>query len=242
MSQPPQIQPKLATPNPGLKDLLDAHKIDILQSFNCHAIATINSITQNETNGLLLVNASLNYSKTYFNRLPNGTYQAQLVNYTQLLDCPLIVLGGGATSISFPVKAGDQCLILFNDRDMSNWQQQANGFAGPVATPRLHSFTDAIALVGFIKVSNYDPDHALLSNGNAEVGVPATTSGAAAAKVRIANQSTTLYTLLSNLITAIEAITVTTVVPSTPGTYTSGTPNNSSSLDAARTALQGLLE
>lgn len=240
---PPKIPLGLKSPNPKLKDVLDAVKTDILQNMNCVAIATITAVTVHVGSGtqeIVTVNATVNYNKTYFVRQPNGTYQAQTADYPQIVDAPLIGLTGGFTSLTMPVQPGDQCLILFNDRDLNNWF--AGATSGPVATARLHSFSDAIALVGFQQSETYSSSHALLTNGIAEVGVAQTNAFPAVQKVRVANDTTTLYNVLSQLITAIEAITVTTSVPSTPGSFTSGTPNNNSALEAARTAIEGLLE
>lgn len=244
--QPPTIPFNLARADPSLKDLLDAHRTNILNSINCHAIATIQSFAQaavnGAPNGLYTVSATINYSKTYFVKEADGTYQPQQQNYPILVDVPAIILGGGSTYLTFPITVGDQCLILFNDKDLNNWFAGAN--TGPVATPRSHSLADGIALVGFAKVPTFDSSHALLSNGNAEVGVP---SDATLAKVRIANNSTTLYTLLAQLITAIEGITVSPgsfTAPSGGGpvTGTSGTVASTTALNNAKTALAALLE
>lgn len=231
---PPTIPLNLNTANPGLKDLLNAFKIDTQLSINCHAVATIQSITTNDANGLLVVSATINYSRTYFDRQPNGTYQAKLVDYPQLVDCPLVVLGGGSTALTFPVSKGDQCLILFNDRDLNNWFAGAS--SGPVASARLHSFTDAIALVGFQKITSYDDTHALLTNGEAEVGVPA---DPASTQVRIANSTTTLNTLLGDLITAIKNISTTNAVVGAPCLIS---PASQAVLDGVATNLSQLLE
>lgn len=226
ISQPNQIA------NPGLKDLLDVMKTNTLINTNCHAVATVQSFSQGVVNGipngLYTVNATINYSRTYWVKQADGTYLPQQQSYPTLVDCPVIVLGGGSTFLSFPIKEGDQCLILFNDRDLNNWFAGAR--SGPVATARLHAFADAIALVGFNPVNNFDSGHALLSNGNAEVGVPADPG---TGLVRIANSSTTLYTLLSDLITAINAITILGGAVS---------PASQAALNIVKSDISGLLE
>lgn len=249
---PPIIPPNQPVADPGLADLMRAVQQNVAINTNCHAVATIKSFTrgmitttldgstQTIPNGLYTVSADINYSRTYFNRLEDGTYQAQQVSYPLLIDCPAIILGGGTTYLQFPIQVGDQCLILFNDRDLNNWF--AGTRSGPVASARTHSLADAIALVGFGAGNQLDLTRALLTNGNAAVGMQLD-----GGLVRIANNMTTLATVLSQLITAIENITVsagTFMAPSGGGPVTgvSGTVSNTSDLESAKTAIQGLLE
>jgi hypothetical protein len=210
---------------------------NVMQQMNCHAIATVNSFTQN-ANGLSTVNASMNYSKTYWQQQADGSYTPTLVNYPTLVDCPVIILGGGSTALTFPIQAGDQCLILFNDRDLNNWFAGAR--SGPVASARMHSFSDGIALIGFQTVSAYSSTHALLTNGNAQIGI-----GASNGLVRIANQTTTLGTILVQLVTVLETLT-SAMSAATPSnvTATVGVPSATaaSALTPLITDLDSLLE
>lgn len=208
---PPQIPLSLKVANPKLKDVLDALKTDIFQSLNCHAVGTINSVTQNANvhGGLLTVNVSVNYTKQWWQLQPNGNYASFNSEYPQLIDCPLVVMGGGNANINFPVGVGDQCLVFFNDRDLNNWMYQPlAGFSGPPASTRKHSISDAIAMVGFKKITNYDPTHAQFTNGNAVVGI-ANDSGNGL--IKIANNTTSLGAVLSTFFSAISSPTVTTV-------------------------------
>lgn len=233
MTDFPSIQNNIPGPNPELKDVLQAIKTDILLSTNCHAVGTIRGVRI--TNGLVVGDATVDYERTYFDRQPDGSYQPVLKPYPQLIDCPVVILGGSASSLKTPIAQGDRCLILFNDRDLSRWFAGAR--SGPVASTRLHSFSDAVLVVGFQPLTGLDPNRMVITNGTASCGVNQATS-----KVVVSKNSDTLYSLLANLITAIEGITVTTSVPSTPGAFTSGTPNNSSALEAAKAALGNLLE
>lgn len=235
MSNQPTIPLGLNIANPTLRDVLTDLKQEIMLAINCHGIATIRAVSKNEDNGLITVNATMNYCKTIFVQLPDGTFAPQLKNYPVMLDCPVIVLGGGSTALSFPISVGDQCLILFNDRDLNNWF--AGAMSGPVASPRLHSFADAIALVGFQRLASLDTTHAYLTNGNAQVGVEASKDGSL---VKIANDTTTLNTLLQDLVnnvkdlvTATAAITVTCASPGSP----SSVPINVAAINAVATEL-----
>lgn len=217
--------------DPSLMDLLNLLKKQIKLEFNCHAIATIKGFTP----ATQTVSAEIAYKKTIFKRNElTGKYYPALVNYPPLTEIPAIVLGGGQASLTFPITIGDECLILFNDRDLDNWFQ--SGQVGPNATARLHSFSDAIALVGLHSMNNsipdYDPLRAVLRYGTTGVGV-------GPALVKIYNQTTTLNTLLALLITTIESITTTNTVPGSPAAIN---PISIAALEAVKLQIAGLLE
>jgi hypothetical protein len=227
----PTIKQNVLPADPTLKDLLDLHKKDILLSLNCHHIGTVQSFNATTQQA----QATINYKKTYFEfDQQTGAYNPILKDYPLLMDCPCIVLGGGSAALTFPIQQGDECLVLFNDRNLDNWFQ--SGGNGAVASPRLHAFADGIILVGLRSsphvLTGYDTSRAVLRNGEALVGVGSTL-------IKIANNTTTLNTLLQNLITQIAAITVTGV---TSGGGTSGPPANAAAIAAIGTQLSGLLE
>lgn len=47
---------------------------------------------------------------------------------------------------TFPLKYGDECLLLFADREIESWF--INGDVNPEWYPRMHDLTDAVAIVG----------------------------------------------------------------------------------------------
>lgn len=185
--------------DPSLKDLLDLLKKDIFLSLSAHHIAAVQSFDPVKQT----VSATILYKKTFmkFNPVAN-IYEPLLVDYPILVDCPVIFLGGGTCSLTFPIAQGDECLILFNDRALDTWFQGGQSKALP--SGRLHSFSDGIALVGLRSLAHslpsVDANRAVLQNGTTMVGVGAD-------KVKVANQTTTLNTLLQSLVTAIKAIT-----------------------------------
>lgn len=226
-------------------DVLNALRKDILLSFSAHHVATIQSFNADKQTA----SASINYRKTYFEKnAQTGVYGPVLVDYPLLVDCPVICLGGGPGALTFPIQAGDECLVLFNDRDMDNWLKGGAGTAS--ATSRLHSFADGIVLVGVRSLgkvlTGYDMVRAVLANGTTLIGV-------GPSLIKIANQTTTLNTLLQTLLTQLQtlvtataAITVTGVAA---GSAASGPPANAAAIVAigaqlATTATQigGLLE
>lgn len=216
--------------NPTLQDVLNLLKKDILLNLNCHAIATVQSfdpVTQT-------LSATLNYKKTYL--APDavtGVYSQISVNYPILQQCPVIVLQGGIGSLTFPIAAGDTCLLLFNDRDIDDWF--TSGQVGPVATPRLHAFSDAIALVGLSPlvdpIINYDPARVVLSLGTTKVAV-------GDSKVEISNALFTLNGLLQDLVTEVKnLVNATAEITVTCPAGTSGVPLNASTIIAVAATL-----
>jgi len=148
--------------DPQLKDLLDLLKKDMFLNLNSHHLATIQSFDPLKQTAT----ATINYKQTYFQKnLFSGVYEPVLVDYPVLLDCPVICLGGGLGSLTFPITTGDECLVMFNDRDIDNWFKGSSNSG--VATPRLHSFSDGIIIVGVRSLANvlvdYDSDAVALN-------------------------------------------------------------------------------
>lgn len=157
------LSQNLTSVYPELQDLLNAYKKDVFLSLNCHHLGTIQEFNAvNQT-----AQVTINYKKTLF--LPNaaGVFSPTTFDYPLLADVPVIILGGGGYNLTLPIAKGDQCMLLFNDRDIDNWAV-GNESAG-TATSRLHSMADAFALVGIKPpvsdfIPNYDTDGAALRN------------------------------------------------------------------------------
>ncbi|AVG77942.1 Gp138 family membrane-puncturing spike protein [Pantoea ananatis] len=63
-----------------------------------------------------------------------------------LVDVPVIFPRGGGCTITFPVKTGDECLVVFSDRCIDFWWQ--NGGVQEPVDQRQHDLSDAFAFVG----------------------------------------------------------------------------------------------
>lgn len=63
-----------------------------------------------------------------------------------LPDVPVVFPRGGGCTLTFPVKAGDECLLVFSDRCIDFWWQ--NGGVQEAVDPRQHDLSDAFAIVG----------------------------------------------------------------------------------------------
>ncbi|MGQ5288441.1 Gp138 family membrane-puncturing spike protein [Pectobacterium actinidiae] len=68
-------------------------------------------------------------------------------NPLQLLtDVPVVFPRGGGCTLTFPVKEGDECLIIFADRCIDFWWQ--SGRVQEPVSDRMHSLSDAFVIVG----------------------------------------------------------------------------------------------
>lgn len=68
------------------------------------------------------------------------------VNLPLCVDVPVQFPGGGDFFLTFPVKAGDECILQFSERCIDFWH--ASGGVQLPAEYRLHDFSDAMATVG----------------------------------------------------------------------------------------------
>lgn len=67
-------------------------------------------------------------------------------NYPLLVDVPVVFPRGGGCTLTFPVKAGDECLVIFADRCIDFWWQ--SGGVQEAVDVRQHDLSDAFAIVG----------------------------------------------------------------------------------------------
>ncbi|MTC35815.1 translation initiation factor IF-2 [Providencia alcalifaciens] len=63
-----------------------------------------------------------------------------------LVDVPVIFPRGGGATLTFPIKSGDECLVIFADRCIDYWWQ--SGGVQEAVDPRKHNLSDGFALVG----------------------------------------------------------------------------------------------
>lgn len=228
----PNISQNLLPESPSLADVLEFAKRDTMMNLVAHHTGTIQSFDPDKQTAQV----SINYKKTYFNLDPaTQQYVPVLEDYPTLIDVPVIFLGGGKASLTFPVKQGDECLLLFNDRDIDTWFSSGQTNA-PVATPRLHSIADGFALVGLRSLNNvlqdFDPARIVLQNDKAMVGV-------GPSLIKIANDQFTLNTLLQNLLTTLENLTT---IPAAVGSPLTLAPTVIIQLQQIGTQLGELLE
>lgn len=74
--------------------------------------------------------------------------------------------------ITFPINQGDECVLLFSDREIESWF--INGEVNPEGYPRMHALTDAVALFGIRSIPNMisiltDCLHLFYGNSNIQI-------------------------------------------------------------------------
>lgn len=71
---------------------------------------------------------------------------ARAVDLPLLVDCPVVFPGGGGYELTFPVKSGDDALIVFAERCIDAWWQ--SGGVQAAAEFRLHDLSDGFVIPG----------------------------------------------------------------------------------------------
>lgn len=69
-----------------------------------------------------------------------------MVSLPVLPDVPVLFPGGGGCRLTFPIQAGDECLVVFASRSIDAWWQ--SGGVQPPIEPRMHDLSDGFAIVG----------------------------------------------------------------------------------------------
>lgn len=218
------------------QDVLAALKRDVFFTMNCHKIGTIQKVDGSRRTLEVQV---------VFNRVAaDGTERP----FPLLIDVPFVTIQGGGVALQVPVSAGDECLLLFSDRNIDAWFKEG-GQAAPL-DGRAHDASDALAIVGLNNLTSALPanptSEGRLISGTAKVGVLKDGSKAflvqGAAKVeadgglvRIKNGATDLKTAIDGLIDVLEALTVQgpSVYPLTSAAI--------AALDAQKAVFAGLL-
>ena len=91
----------------------------------------------------------------------------EVVNLPIINSVPVVFPRAGQAALTFPLKKGDECLLVFSQRSIERWKTQG----GPVEAgdPRHHDMSDAFAIPGgypFTKpLVGADPNNVVLQNG-----------------------------------------------------------------------------
>ena len=95
---------------------------------------------------------TVNVQPTVINRVRNPDGSFAEVPMPVLLDCPVLWQGGGGVTATFPIAAGDECLVVFSSRCIDGWWHQGGVQTAPEV--RMHSLSDGFALIGVRSLPN----------------------------------------------------------------------------------------
>lgn len=136
------------------------------------------------------------------------TTNGENVPRAQIIDIPVVQVGGGGFVLLFPLKTGDFGWIKANDRDISlflqSWQES------PPNTFRKHSFSDAVFIPDVMRgwtLAGEDTDRAVLQSldGNTRISIGADdiimTAGAASLTIAADAVTSTVPIHAPNFIT-----------------------------------------
>ena len=174
--------------DPELKTTLDSLKADILSGLNVVKVGKINSFDGTKKTAEIQI--------LFKRMLPDES----VVSFPVLVDCPVYTPQGGGGALEFPIAAGDNCLVLFSDRNIDAWFR--TGAEGLPFDGRVHDLSDGFALVGVNSLTsalvNYKTSEAVLSYAAAQFSLKGGKAG-------VKNAATDLLTLLNGLIDVIAA-------------------------------------
>lgn len=139
---------------PDLADLLQRAQRDSSLNLNCCQIGIIESFNPADQT------ATVQVAIKQIERIENDGTRI-LREFPLLIKCPVFHLYGGNSYITMPITAGDNCILLFNDREIDNWF--LNGGVQAPTSLRAHDVSDAIALVGIRSLQNSIANY--LTNG-----------------------------------------------------------------------------
>jgi len=86
--------------------------------------------------------------------LPYGKFKkpdGMMMDYPKISDVPVYVMqsGGQSATIAFPVKSGDECLLLFSEQTLDTWRTGAKS-----DTDLRFDLSNAVAIVGMFSKPN----------------------------------------------------------------------------------------
>jgi len=136
----------------------------------------------------------------------NGNPQPVYGPYPVFPSVPIICLGGGGGAITFPITAGDQCMLTFIDKNIDAWW--LSGTQGlPPNNARQHDLSDAVAIIGLRSQNNSLSSYSTTDTqvyGSSGVTGPLISLGTD--KIGISNSTTSLLTALQDVVSALTAL------------------------------------
>lgn len=138
------LPPRQSINPPDEQTILDAQKKDILQYCYVARPAIITAYDPGEI-GVRSPTVSARIAQKFVAGV-TSTGADVLLDYPLLEMVPVVFPSGGGFSFTWPIVPGDECLLVFCDREIDGWQVSGDG--QPPKTVNMHDISDAIAIVG----------------------------------------------------------------------------------------------
>lgn len=117
-----------------------------LQAWFRNFSKTFHAIKIGKITGVDYANQTVNVQVLHKIKDDRDPRTQKLIDYPLLQQVPFVVLCGGDSRLTFPIKVGDNCLLLFCDYEIDRWWD--TGEPLPATYERRHNISDAFALVG----------------------------------------------------------------------------------------------
>lgn len=92
--------------------------------------------------------------RTYTIDGADGVLTERTEAYPVIPDCPVAFPRGGGAAITFPLKAGDPCWVMFAERSLDAWLDSDGKTVLDPDDARMHHLTDAVVLPGAYTLAN----------------------------------------------------------------------------------------
>lgn len=96
--------------------------------------------------GVDLVKQTVSVQLAIIGKIVDETGKSKWENISILTDVPIVWPRAGGFALTFPVKVGDECLVVFGERCIDSWWQ-SGGVQKPI-DDRQHDLSDAFAILG----------------------------------------------------------------------------------------------
>ncbi len=154
-----------------------------------------------------LAQMTIEAQPTIQGRVTNEDGSQEFVDLPLLGDVPICFPRGGGFSMTFPMKIGDEVLIIFASRCIDAWWQ-SGGIQQPIET-RMHDLSDGFAVLGNTSqpnvISDISSDDLEIRNDDGTVYLSLGADG----KIGFKNATTDLKTVLTDFQTAVNAFMTT---------------------------------
>lgn len=175
---------------PTLNEVFEQQADDIGSKLRVCVVGTIFAYDSTKRTASILISENL--------VLNDGTIMPIVA---PIVDVPVLTMQGGGLHVGFPVKPGDECIVIFNDFNIDAWH--ANGGQQTPNDARQHDISDGFAIVGPNSLANpiltaLGPTEGGLATATSKVAVDSFT-GLVTIKVAGVALATVLVTLLTAL-------------------------------------------